>query len=55
MGLIQKCNFLYDGGCVDGVSVYVGGAWGRLKEAALATLTGCMEEDEDIIMYGGTD
>ena len=32
--MIQKYNFLHDGGYnnyVDGVSVYVGGAWGRLE------------------------
>ena len=41
--------------CVDGMSVYVGGAWGRMhKETALATLADCMERDEEIIMYGGT-
>ena len=55
-GLIQKCNFLHDGGYVLMVCVSIGGAWGRMhRETALATLADCMEGDEEIIMYGGTD
>ena len=43
--MIQKCYLLHDGGYnANGVSVYVGDAWGRLyRETALATLADCME------------